>query len=81
MKMDLFLLVNYKRIVTWEKLRERCLTQDEMVVLPLPPLDQLDLSGGGGGGAGRSERYAKTPLFEPYICINDHFTKTGSGQT
>ena len=23
----------------------------------------------------------KTPLFEPFIYKNDHFTKTGSGQT
>jgi hypothetical protein len=22
-----------------------------------------------------------TPLFEPFVYINDHFTKTGSGQT
>ena len=34
-------------------------------------------------GATRSSasRVRKTPLFAPFIYKNDHFTKTGSGQT
>jgi hypothetical protein len=44
---------------------------------------------GGGGGADAPSAYAatdrtlvrKTALFAPFIYKNDHFAKTGSGQT
>jgi hypothetical protein len=35
----------------------------------------------GAGGEAWTEPVRKTPLFAPFIYKNDHFTKTGSGQT
>jgi len=32
-------------------------------------------------GHRRKHKVRKTPLFAPFIYKNDHFTKTGSGQT
>ena len=35
----------------------------------------------GAGGEAWTEPVRKTPLFAPFMYKNDHFSKTGSGQT
>jgi hypothetical protein len=48
--------------------------------------DEGQVQSGGGGGEGGVHRsklmlVRKTPLFAPFMYKNEHFTKTGSGQT
>jgi hypothetical protein len=48
--------------------------------------DWGDWGGGGGGGGvelelGYNNLGARNAFLEPFLYINDHFTKTGSGQT
>jgi hypothetical protein len=38
-------------------------------------------TGGGTAPAGSMRQVSKNGLFEPFIYKNEHFTKTGSGQT
>jgi hypothetical protein len=48
--------------------------------------EEGDWGGSGGGGGvelelGYNNLGARNAFLEPFLYINDHFTKTGSGQT
>jgi hypothetical protein len=53
--------------------------------LSFSTIDRWDPSSNGKGKKGRGNKPSiavrKTPLCEPFVSKNNHFTKTGSGQT